>query len=99
MDLDQKERILLANFCRHDGFKIFVDKILGDTCQGATQDLLKCDPVQQDKVRVMQMRARHFNEFADLILKTLNWQVLEGIAQQAIQDQTAQQETDNDHGS
>lgn len=92
LDLTLKERLQLAAWIRHEGFNIFMDKILGDTCQEATQKLLLCDPTDRDRVSALQMRARDFNEFATLIRKTLNWEVLEGLAQQEIQ-----QEAPNEH--
>lgn len=95
IELTQRERTILAGFCRHEGMGIFIDKILGDTCQHATQDLLNCDPTLTDKVRVLQMRARDFNEFATLVRQNLQWQVLEGLAQQSSEPQ----ENTNEHSS
>lgn len=79
--LDQKERAILANWVQHEGYKIFVNKILGDTCQEFTNRVVRCDPTEDKKIIVLQNQARAINQFCEQLIKSLNWQVLEGIAQ------------------
>jgi hypothetical protein len=87
-ELSLGKRALLTMLVAHPGWAVFEEMCMS-ACKRATEDVLKCDPIEEGyerKVLALQAKARERNEFSLLILGSITWHI------EAAQQQTNEQE-------
>jgi hypothetical protein len=85
-DLQLVEKLTLSSLSAQPGFNVLV-KIMNAACDRATKDVIKLNPAEkgyQQQLVTLQSRARFMNEFCQQVLDSIDWQVKDGEAKQAI---------------
>ena len=83
-ELTLAEKVMLAQMSLTPGYKILI-RLLEAGCQKATEDTIKTDPedVNYDQIlRARQQYSRAVNRFSTLVLKSVEFHVEHGVAEE-----------------